>query len=213
MTSNSKFPYPHEADYGDLPIFAGGTLKADILIDAYKHGYFPWFEPGNQILWWSPDPRMVLFPEKVHISHSMRNVFNKNIFHLTHNKAFDRVIELCASTKRSKSNGTWIGSEIVQAYGQLYHLGVVHSFEAWREGQLAGGFYGVWIGKVFFGESMFSLEPNASKFALLSACREWYDSGDVQVIDCQMSTSHLRSLGAEEISRSEFVELLKRWAE
>ncbi|MFN3951867.1 MAG: leucyl/phenylalanyl-tRNA--protein transferase [Thermaurantimonas sp.] len=212
MISHPRFPYPGEKDNGDFPIFAGGTLEPDVLIDAYKHGYFPWYEPGTQILWWSPDPRMVLFPEKAHVSHSMRTVFNKNTFHLTHNQAFDQVIRLCANVKRPGCDGTWIGREILDAYTQLYNLGVVHSYETWRDGRLAGGFYGVWIGKVFFGESMFSLEPNASKFALLSACKAWQQSESVRVIDCQMSTVHLRSLGAEEIRRADFIELLKKWA-
>lgn len=212
MTSHQKFQYPQETDFGDHPIFVGGTLNANTLIDAYKHGYFPWYDPGTQILWWSPDPRMVLFPEKAHVSHSMRNVFNRNIFRLTQNHAFDKVIRLCAHVRRPGNAGTWIGPEIIDAYTELHNLGVVHSYETWLDGKLAGGFYGVWIGKVFFGESMFSLEPNASKYALLSACHAWQKSGKVKVIDCQISTSHLRSLGAEEISRAAFIEYLKRWA-
>lgn len=212
MTSHSKFPYPNEKDPGNYPIFAGGSLGAEVLIDAYKHGYFPWFEPRTQILWWSPDPRMVLYPGEAHISHSMRTLFNKNKFQLTHNLAFEQVIRLCANVRRRGSSDTWIGGEIINAYSQLFNLGIVHSYETWHDGRLVGGFYGVWIGKVFFGESMFSLEPNASKFALLSACKAWHQSESVRLIDCQMSTAHLRSLGAREIRRAEFIELLKQWA-
>lgn len=212
MNSHTYFPYPSQTDHRDLPIFAGGNLTPDLLIEAYQHGYFPWFEPGSQILWWSPDPRMVLFPEKVHVSHSMRTVINKNIYRLTQDQSFDQVIKLCAEVKRPGQSGTWIGDEIRSAYSLLFKMGLVSSYETWLGSDLVGGFYGVWIGKVFFGESMFSLKPNASKFALIAACQQWSKTGEVCMIDCQMSTPHLRSLGAEEISRSQFVEFLKQWA-
>lgn len=209
--STSIFPYPSEEHPGDYPVFMGGHLSPEILIDAYRHGYFPWYEPGTTIQWWSPDPRMVLFPSKVHVSHSMRTILNKGIFTLTHNAAFKQVITQCALVKRPGQDGTWIGRDMMRAYMRLHQLGVVHSYETWLEGRLVGGFYGVWLGMVFYGESMFSIEANASKFALISACRQWASSGEVQLIDCQMSTAHLRSMGAEEISRSEFIELLKKW--
>ncbi|MFN4299864.1 MAG: leucyl/phenylalanyl-tRNA--protein transferase [Thermaurantimonas sp.] len=208
---SSIFPYPSSNDPGDFPVFIGGDLSLPNLIDAYRHGYFPWYEPGTTIEWWSPDPRMVLFPEKVHVSHSMRTVFNRGHFHLTKNQAFEQVITHCACIKRRGQRGTWIGRDIIEAYTELHRIGIVHSYETWHEGRLVGGYYGVWLGKVFFGESMFSLEANASKFALISACREWVSSGAVKLIDCQMSTAHLRSLGAEEIDRKTFIELLRKW--
>ncbi|HUR12194.1 MAG TPA: leucyl/phenylalanyl-tRNA--protein transferase, partial [Flavitalea sp.] len=185
----------------------GGDLTTERILLAYKQGIFPWYE-GNHILWWSPDPRFVLFPHELRITKSSRVLLKKNTFDFTINKAFISVIDLCSSIERKDQNGTWITPGIRDAYIRLHELGFAHSAEAWQDGELLGGLYGVRIGKVFFGESMFSKKSNASKMAFISYV-EQLQKEDVRLIDCQVYTSHLETLGARMIPREEFVGMVK----
>ncbi|MCI5107608.1 MAG: leucyl/phenylalanyl-tRNA--protein transferase [Pseudomonadales bacterium] len=185
---------------------AGGALNADWLQAAYRRGIFPWYEQGQPILWWSPDPRLVLFPEQLHVSRSLRKLIRKSPYVLTMDKDFPAVMAACAEPRRD-SDGTWITPEMEQAYTQLHHRGLAHSVEAWQEDELVGGLYGVALGRVFFGESMFSRRDNASKLAFV-ALVEQLKAWGFELIDCQVDSEHLRSLGAEEISRQQFLSLL-----
>lgn len=202
------FPDVNSSDENGL-VAIGGNLSFGTLINAYKKGIFPWFNPGEIIQWFSPDPRFVLFPEKIKISHSMRSVINKHLFKFTVDKAFTNVIQNCRNAKRAGQDGTWISDEIESAYVELHKKGFAHSAEAWQNNQLAGGLYGVLIGKVFFGESMFASKTNASKFAFINWVNVLQKNG-IELIDCQVYTPHLESLGAEFISRNEFNDLLKK---
>ena len=184
----------------------GGDLSPQRLITAYKQGIFPWFNPGEPILWWSPNPRAVLFPAKVNISRSLRKTLNKNIFTVTADLAFDEVVAACQAP-REKQKGTWITAEMRIAYGEMHQLGHAHSIECWRDNTLVGGLYGMAIGRVFFGESMFSREKDASKVALIALADKLKEWG-YELIDCQVQSEHLTSLGAEEMPRAEFCELL-----
>lgn len=188
----------------------GGCLSSTRLINAYSQGIFPWFNDGDPILWWSPNPRLVLFPEKLQISKRLAKTIRQNKFEVTVNQAFDFVIEKCAML-RAGAEGTWICEEMKSAYSTLHREGFAHSFETWQHGELVGGLYGVALGKVFFGESMFHTVSDASKIAF-AHCVEYLKSRDFQLIDCQVHTQHLVSLGAEEISRNEFSNLLKKYA-
>lgn len=187
----------------------GGCLSSERLVNAYSQGIFPWFNDGDPILWWSPNPRLVLFPEKLQISKRLAKTIRQNKFDVTVNQAFDLVIEQCARL-RANAEGTWICEEMKSAYSRLHREGIVHSFEAWQHGELVGGLYGVALGKVFFGESMFHTVSDASKIAF-AHCVNYLKMHDFQVIDCQVHTQHLVSLGAEEISRDEFANLLKKY--
>lgn len=189
----------------------GGCLSKTRLLKAYRHGIFPWYNPEDPILWWSPDPRLVLFPDKLIVSHSLRKTLRKNIFSVTFDQAFDQVINACAALRKD-SAGTWITDEIAQAYSELHQLGLAHSAEAWHNGTLVGGLYGIALGRVFFGESMFHTMTDASKVAfvrLIEQLKLW----DYQLIDCQVHTHHLESLGAQEIHRAYFVELLDQYCD
>ncbi len=186
----------------------GGDLSAERLLLAYQNGIFPWFNTDSLILWWSPDPRMVLFPNQIKISKSMRKVLRSNQFKLTENKCFEEVLEYCSAVKREGQEGTWITEEMKKAYIQLHEKGFAKSYEVWEKDNLVGGLYGIDLGHVFCGESMFSLTSNASKFAFISLAEELQQK-EYKIIDCQMYTDHLASLGAQEISRKEFVRLLK----
>lgn len=187
----------------------GGCLSSERLVNAYSQGIFPWFNDGDPILWWSPNPRLVLFPEKLQISKRLAKKIRQNKFEVTVNQAFDLVIEKCA-VLRADAQGTWICNEMKSAYSTLHREGLAHSFETWQHGELVGGLYGVALGKVFFGESMFHTVSDASKIAF-AYCVEYLRSRDFQLIDCQVHTQHLVSLGAEEISRNEFSNLLKKY--
>jgi leucyl/phenylalanyl-tRNA--protein transferase len=185
----------------------GGCLSPVRLENAYRHGIFPWFGEGEPILWWSPDPRMILLPAELRVSRSLRKCLRNGGFSYSFDEAFEPVLEACAAP-RSDTNGTWITREIRDAYREFHRLGYAHSFECWHGGQLAGGLYGVGIGRVFYGESMFHRVSNASKAALVFAVESLQRWG-YELIDCQLHTSHLESLGAREIPRKEFIRLLR----
>lgn len=187
----------------------GGDLSPQRLLNAYQHGIFPWYTEGEPILWWSPDPRCVLFPEKLKISRSLRKTLRKQLFEVRMDTAFEAVMRACAEN-RPNQKGTWITEDILQAYVNMHQLGFAHSVECWQDGQLAGGLYGMAIGKVFFGESMFSRKTDASKVAMVYLC-EYLKQHGFRLIDSQVYTQHLESLGAELIPRTRFVELLKKY--
>ena len=182
---------------------AGADLSPQRLLDAYARGVFPWFNEGDPILWWSPDPRMVLFTGELHVSRSLRRVVQSGTFRVTADTAFGQVMAGCAGP-RSEQDGTWITGDMADAYRRLAGMGAAHSVEVWLDDALVGGLYGVAIGRMFFGESMFSRVSNASKVALVQLVRQLHAWG-FELIDCQMSTAHLASMGAREIPRQEFV--------
>jgi leucyl/phenylalanyl-tRNA--protein transferase len=203
-------PFPDVAEALEEPnglLAVGGCLSPERLESAYRRGIFPWFGEGEPILWWSPNPRMVLRPEALKVSRSLRKAMKKERFNLGYDRCFDAVIGACAEP-RSDANGTWITAEMTRAYLQLHRLGMAHSFEVWAEGRLVGGLYGVAVGQVFFGESMFHRVSNASKAALVYAA-ECLQNWGFRLIDCQLHTEHLASMGAHEIARDEFVRLLE----
>lgn len=190
---------------------AGGDLRPERILAAYRHGCYPWYQQGQPILWWSPDPRFVLFPDELHISRSLGKVLRRRAFTISYDQAFDRVIDACAGP-RSYADGTWITDAMRQAYQQLHRLGHAHSVEAWQAGELVGGLYGLCIGQVFFGESMFSHADNASKVAfahLVPDLQRW----GIRLIDCQMQTRHLASFGARAIERQAFAGQLAQLVE
>ncbi len=186
---------------------AGGDLSVMRLLEAYRHGIFPWFSEGEPILWWSPDPRMVLFPGEFKVSHSLRKTLRKGGHNVRTDTAFEQVMRACAAPREGAS-GTWIHEEMIAAYCELHRMGFAHSVETWMDGELVGGLYGVALGRMFYGESMFSRETDASKIALahLAAQAARWNFG---MIDCQMKTPHLASLGAREIPRKEFIDRLQ----
>ena len=184
---------------------AGGDLSPHWLLSAYRRGIFPWFGEGEPILWWSPDPRMILRPGQVHISRSLAKTLRQRHFDVTFDTAFEAIIHGCAETRAI--SGTWITHEMQRAYCRLHELGYAHSVEIWKYGALAGGLYGVALDRAFFGESMFSLVPNASKVALAQLSR-YLEAQGFGVIDCQMTTAHLQSMGGIEIARAAFSEAL-----
>ena len=186
---------------------AGGVLTPQKLIEAYSQAIFPWFSEGDPILWWSPDPRMVLFPDELKVSRSLRKAVAHGRFETRFDTSFREVMEACAQP-RDGQGGTWIVPEMVQAYTGLHELGFAHSVESWRDGRLVGGLYGVELGRAFFGESMFSRESDASKVALVHLVERLRRRG-CRVIDCQQATAHLASLGAREIPRTEFAQLVR----
>ncbi len=206
LTDALLFPSPEQAsDEGIVAV--GGDLKPERVMLAYRKGIFPWFESDDFLLWWSPDPRMVLFPDEVKISKSMRAVLRKKQFEVTFNNAFDDVVEACAKVKRFGQNGTWITPGLMEVYSTLHTQGHAHSVEVWEEGVLVGGLYGIDLGTVFCGESMFSKANNASKVALISLAKE-LKKNKYKLIDCQVPTQHLASMGAESIPRTEFLTYL-----
>ena len=182
---------------------AGGCLSVNRLLDAYRQGIFPWFNEGEPILWWSPDPRMVLIPDEFKVSRSLRRTLRNKRYQIRTDSAFEQVMRACAAP-RAKQTGTWINADMIAAYIELYHMGVAHSVEIWVNGNLVGGLYGISIGRMFYGESMFSLVTDASKIALAYLTAQLHRWG-YGMIDCQMNTSHLASLGAREIPRQEFM--------
>lgn len=207
LDKHCVFPSVDEAEPDGL-LAIGGDLSVERLLMAYKQGIFPWYE-GEYPLWWSPDPRFVLFPHKLKVSKSMQVLLRKKVFDFTINKAFDEVIRNCKNISREGQDGTWITNEVEFAYNQLHALGYAHSAEVWCKNELVGGLYGIRMGKVFFGESMFSKASNASKYAFISYVEQLKKEG-VELIDCQVYTSHLESLGAEMITRKSFVGYLQK---
>ena len=202
MPSLIKFPDPNLADPEGL-LAAGGDLSVPTLVSAYSQGIFPWYSEGQPILWWSPDPRCVIFPENFTPNRSLRKVLKRGLFEIRKNTAFEQVIHACALPRKHES-GTWITDSMKKAYNQMHTLGHAHSIEAWQDNQLVGGLYGIAIGKVFFGESMFSHVDNASKVTLTALTL----SNQYQLIDCQMQSAHLLNMGAALIPRAQFQSLL-----
>ena len=186
---------------------AGGDLMPARLLDAYRHGIFPWFSVDEPILWWSPDPRMVLYPAEFKISLSLHKTLRRGKYEVRTDSAFEQVMRACALPREGQS-GTWIQQDIIDAYVRLHDMGLAHSVETWMEGELVGGLYGVSLGRMFYGESMFSLKTDASKIALAHLCaqlKHW----NIGMIDCQMNTPHLASLGAREIPRTLFIQQMQ----
>jgi leucyl/phenylalanyl-tRNA--protein transferase len=204
----SPFPPAEQAlDYPEGLLAAGGDLSPTRLVNAYRHGIFPWYSDDQPILWWSPAPRCVLYPQRVHLSRRLRRRYNQGRYSLTVDRAFPRVIEACAGPRKDQT-GTWITDEMLAAYIQLHKLGIAHSVETWVDDELAGGIYGLSLGRIFFGESMFSKREDASKIALVALCRQ-LQQWNFTLLDCQVSNPHLLSMGAEEIPRAEFNQLLE----
>jgi leucyl/phenylalanyl-tRNA--protein transferase len=206
LTDALLFPSPEQASAEGI-VAVGGDLQPERVMLAYRKGIFPWFESDDFLLWWSPDPRMVLFPDQLKISKSMRTVLRKKQFEVTFNKAFDQVVEACAKVKRFGQNGTWITPGLMEVYSTLHTQGHAHSVEVWEDGSLVGGLYGIDLGTVFCGESMFSKSSNASKVALIFLVKE-LKKNKYELIDCQVPTQHLASMGAEPISRTKFLTFL-----
>jgi leucyl/phenylalanyl-tRNA--protein transferase len=208
LSSDITFPPPHLAISEGL-LAVGGDLSVERLVSAYRRGIFPWYAEDDPILWWSPDPRLVLYPHELHISRSLQRTLKKAHFSFTLDKAFEDVIRGCAATRGKDHPGTWIVAEMITAYMRLHAAGLAHSVEAWFEGQLAGGLYGVSLGRTFFGESMFTRISNASKAALVMLVQNLrYQAFDL--IDCQVTTPHLMQFGAREIPRPLFLRELHR---
>jgi leucyl/phenylalanyl-tRNA--protein transferase len=203
LAADLAFPPPELAnEYGLLAV--GGDLAADRLLLAYAQGIFPWYNPGEPILWWSPDPRLVLYPRNIHVSRRLARTMRQLPFQITFDTAFEQVIAACASGHTRRHGGTWIGKEMIAAYCDLHRAGFAHSIEAWQNGHLAGGLYGVSLGRCFFGESMFTRTSNASKVALVTLA-QLLEQWDFALIDCQVSSTHLERMGAREIPRQRFL--------
>ncbi len=209
MNKGDEFPDPRLATESGL-VAIGGDLSPETILKAYKKGIFPWYSEGDPILWWSPDPRMVLYPKDLKISRSLKKVLKKNKFTITFNRDFPSVIKMCAKTPRKGQDGTWILPEIIEAYTKLHEMGYAHSVEAYLGDELVGGLYGVVIGKVFFGESMFSRVSDASKVAFVHLVEKLKNEG-FHFIDCQVSSYHLARFGAIEIPRDRFLEELNAY--
>lgn len=201
-----EFPDPSQADADGL-LAAGGNLQPETLLAAYGRGIFPWYAEGDPILWWSPDPRMVLFPVEFHCSRRLARRMRQDHYEISFDSAFEQVIRSCAEIPRKGESGTWIIPEMIQAYQRMFAEGHAHSVEVWQQDQLIGGLYGVLHQSVFFAESMFSAQTDASKMALAALCERGLREG-WKLIDCQFHTGHLQSLGAREISREQFLQVI-----
>lgn len=207
LTSSIFFPPVSEANYDGI-LAIGGDLYPERLLLAYRSGIFPWFEEGEPIIWWSPNPRMVLFLDELIVSKSMHNILNRNSFRVTFNQNFRDVISNCQNIKRDGQNGTWITNDMIEAYCKLHELGIAKSVEVWQDDELVGGLYGVDLGHVFCGESMFSKVSNTSKVAFISLVNH-LKAADYKLLDCQVYNPHLESLGCREIDRVHFMDLLQ----
>lgn len=208
LSDDLIFPDPNDSDPEGL-LAVGGCLTKERLLLAYSKGIFPWYSAGQPILWWSPDPRLILYPENFHISKSLKRILVSDKFQVKFDHDFNSVIKFCSELKRKGQEGTWITPEMKNAYSELFEAGFAHSVETYQDGILVGGLYGISIGRAFFGESMFSNVADASKVALAALAdkiRQW----DFDFIDCQIPTDHLKSLGSVEVSRYEFLEKLER---
>ncbi len=205
--SDLRFP-PVDLSNPEGLLAVGGDLRPERLLEAYRHGIFPWYSDDQPILWWSPDPRTVLFPDKLHISRSLKRSLRPGIFNITLDTCFRDVMQQCAGPRpQYPDGGTWITAEMLDAYTTLHKQGYAHSVETWQEGELVGGLYGVAIGGAFFAESMFTHVPDASKVALVSLVRQ-LQAWEFRIIDCQQASLHVMRFGAEEISRREFLDHL-----
>ena len=202
LTEELWFP-PADQTTGDGIVAIGGDLSPNRLLLAYQKGIFPWYNEDEPPIWWCPDPRFVLFPNELRVSKSMKQLFRKEALHVTYNKAFEEVIHNCGAT-REDFEGTWISNDIKEAYNTLHRIGYAISAEAWLDNQLVGGLYGIKLGTVFFGESMFSTVSNASKYAFISLTEKLQQEG-LTLIDCQIYTEHLESLGGRDMNRSDFL--------
>mgnify|MGYP001803444947 CR=1 FL=1 len=207
LTEEHIFPHPELANEEGI-LAVGGDLHPDRLLLAYQNGIFPWYSPGEPIIWWSPDPRFVLFPADLKVSKSMKQILRKQVFKVTINQAFREVMRQCQKTKRKGQAGTWITDEMINSYAKLHWKGIAHSVEVWENDELVGGLYGVSFGKCFFGESMFSHKSNASKAGFLTLVKVLEREG-FALIDCQVHSDHLESLGAGMISRKAFLSQLE----
>ncbi len=207
LSEDLVFPPPQLATEDGL-LAVGGDLSPERILTAYENGIFPWYSEGDPILWWSPDPRLVLYPHEFKASKSLIKIVRKKQFHVTFDTAFDQTIVSCAQTRKQTGEGTWITPEMQTAYSRLYELGHAHSVEAWYEGKLVGGLYGLSMGRVFFGESMFAIMSNASKICLYHLS-QYLSQKSFRMIDCQVSTDHLIRMGARNIPRSQYLAQLK----
>ena len=208
LSSDIAFPSPNLTSDGGL-LAIGGDLDQRRLLLAYSMGIFPWYAQAEPILWWSPDPRLVLYPEELRISTSLKRAIKKDLFRITMDQAFEQVITACANIRREKEEGTWIVPDMIAAYCKLHESGFAHSVEAWQDGKLAGGLYGVSLGKCFFGESMFTIITNASKVAFVALVK-YLKALSFDLIDCQVKTEHLINFGAREIPRERFLKQLEK---
>jgi leucyl/phenylalanyl-tRNA--protein transferase len=206
LTKELYFPPVDEASYEGI-LALGGDLSVERLLLAYSSGIFPWFNDDEPILWWAPPERMVVNPHDYKVAKSLRNIINRNVFEVTMNTNFEVVISNCQTITRKGQEGTWITNDIIKSYTKLHHLGKAHSFEVWQNGELVGGLYGIDLGHVFCGESMFSKVPNASKVAFVKLI-EYLKSNNYKLLDCQVHNDHLEKLGAFEISRETFMLIL-----
>lgn len=209
LTETERFSFPDPDRCEDWIVAVGGNLSPGMLLSAYEQGIFPWYNPEDPLIWQSPDPRMVIYPETLHISESMKKIFKKHSFTIRFDTNFEGVIHGCAAVSRPGQDGTWITDDILEAYTRLHHLGWAHSAEAYLEGVLVGGCYGIRLGNVFCGESMFARYPNASKAAFLTLAKNLFEDG-LEFIDCQVPTPHLESLGGKVLDRSSFLKLLQK---
>ena len=208
LSDTIEFPHPHLASKEGL-LAVGGDLSQKRLLLAYRMGIFPWFSDNDPILWWSPDPRLVLYPHEINISRTLKKIIKKEIFKVTMDLAFNEVINQCAKIRLKKNHGTWITGDIIEAYIRLHDSGFAHSVEVWHQGDLAGGLYGVSLGKCFFGESMFTRVSNASNIGLVKLS-EFLKKLSFDLIDCQVTTEHLIRFGAKEIPRTLFLKQLEK---
>lgn len=200
------FPSPEIASEEGIVAY-GYDLTPERLLEAYQNGIFPWYNEEEPVLWWSPNPRFVLFPEKLHISKNIKKLLRKNIYQVTYNQSFEEVIRNCASIPRKDQDGTWIHPEMIATYTQLHQLGYAHSVEVWYDNQLVGGLYGIKMGNIFCGESMFSRKSNASQVGFITFLQQ---HTEIKLVDCQVYSEYLEKLGAEEIPRTQFLEIIRR---
>jgi len=211
LTSDIVFPPPEHAEPNGL-LAVGGDLSPVRLLNAYRQGIFPWYAPGEPLLWWSPSPRLVLFPEHFHLSRRLARTLRGGRFTISADRCFDKVMVGCAQSRLAGGESTWITGEMREAYGLMHRLGYAHSLECWQDDRLVGGLYGLALDRMFFGESMFSLVSDASKAALAVMAAKALDLG-ISCIDCQMRTDHLLSLGARELDRHDFQLLLRQYVQ
>ncbi|MDR0655957.1 MAG: leucyl/phenylalanyl-tRNA--protein transferase [Treponema sp.] len=207
ITDSDRYAFPLPENWGDSIIAVGGNLSPGMLLSAYEQGIFPWYNAEDPLLWQSPDPRLIIYPGGLHVSQSMKKLLRQKKYEISFDRDFPAVIRACSEIERPGQGGTWITKDIIEGYTELHRLGYAHSAEARLEGRLAGGCYGIRLGRCFFGESMFSKKPNASKAAFISLARRLFED-DIAFIDCQVHTDHLESLGGVEISRSAYLKLL-----